>query len=249
LSDAAQGWSVFQDLVGNLFNGHFMIKKILAALGLSIASTSVVGSSYSPYSNDASNSIYNLLFCDDFAAFMPKDGKPLTPWQSALFSEPISVSSLESLANDDSSEGRVRYLAFSKLRGLGKTVPKKQLLGVIVEVPVSDGLDTLAAYSEGGVRYINYTGKLAVVEGVGEFKPLVGNLFDASMKAVNQIGPWNKTRLPPPKIGNVRLTFLVSDGLYFGEGPMNIMQTDPMAGLIIQRATTLLQAVVKTAAQ
>lgn len=224
-----------------------MLKKILAAIGFGVASTSVASPPYSPYQDTSSNFIYNLLFCDNLASFSTKDGQTPTSWQKVLFSEPADAKSLELLANDISAEGRVRYLAFTKLRGLAKVVPSKQLLGVIIEVPLPGGLDTLAAYSEGGVRYINQTGKLAVVEGVNEFRPLVENLFKASVVAVNKIGPWTNPRLAPPKSGNVRLTFLVSDGLYFGEGPMNAMQRDPMAGVIIQQATTLLQAVVKTA--
>jgi hypothetical protein len=39
----------------------------------------------------------------------------------------------------------------------------------------------------------------------------------------------------------VRITFLVSDGLYFGEGPANIFFKDPMAGPVLNAATQLLQ--------
>jgi len=222
-----------------------MIKKFLAALGFGIASTSMANPPYAPYTIEASNSIYNLLFCDDLSAFKGLDGKIPANWQQTLFSEPPNLSSLEILSNDEASEGRLRYLAFSKLRGLGKTVQSKKLLGVIIEVPLAGGLDTLAVYSEGAVRYINRTGKLAVIEGVSDFQPLVQKLFAASMPVVNQIGPWDKSRLSPPKQGNVRLTFLVSDGLYFGEGPMNVMQNEAMAGPVIQQAAVLLQAVVK----
>jgi hypothetical protein len=118
------------------------------------------------------------------------------------------------------------------------------LLGVIVEVPLAGGLDTLAAFSEGGVRYINQSGKMVAIEGVGAFSAHVKSLFKASEPVVAQIGPWQKSRLGPPQRGNVRLTFLVSDGLYFGEGPMSGMQRDAMAGPILEQATALLQAVV-----
>jgi hypothetical protein len=61
---------------------------------------------------------------------------------------------------------------------------------------------------------------------------------------VSQIGPWEKRRLPPPKLGYIRMSFVVSDGLYFGEGPFEVMQNDAMAGPIVQRAGELLRAVV-----
>lgn len=157
----------------------------------------------------------------------------------------VVVGSLQALANDDTLEGRIRYLAFGRLRGEGVRESQKKLLGVIVEVPLSGGLDVLAAYSEGGVRYINQTGKLSILEGVTDIQPLVQRLFASSEAIVKQIGPWDKHRLPPPKAGNVRLTFLVADGLYFGEGLMTAMQRDAMAGPVIANATALLQAVVR----
>jgi hypothetical protein len=92
--------------------------------------------------------------------------------------------------------------------------------------------------------YINQSGKLLIIEGIASFLPMVDNLFARSEAVVARIGPWDKPRLAPPKQGNVRLTFLVSDGLYFGEGQMSAMQGEAMAGPIIQQATTLLLAVV-----
>lgn len=224
-----------------------MLRKLLAAVGLSFAASgAVAGTHYSPYSNEAINAIYNLLFCDNADGFKSKPGETPTRWQSILFSSPSDFASLEALASDPSAEGRVRFLAYSRLREQGKIVQPKILLGVIIEVPLSGGLDTLAAFSEGGVRYINQSGKLVVIEGAEGFLPVVKKLFSVSEPVVSQIGPWAKPRLAPPKQGNVRLTFLVSDGLYFGEGPMSIMQSEAMAGPIINNAAELLQAVVAT---
>lgn len=227
---------------------HPMFSKLLAAVGMSFAAASgaVAGTPYSPYSNEAANVIYNLLFCDNPDGFKSKPGEIPTRWQTTLFSTPSDIAALEALAFDQSQEGRVRFLAFSRLRQQGKIVQSKILLGVIIEMPLKGGLDTLAAFSEGGVRYVNQSGKLVVVEGVDSFLPMVKRLFSVSEPVVSQIGPWNKPRLAPPKRGNVRLTFLVSDGLYFGEGPMSVMQRETMAGPIIDQATELLQAVVAT---
>ena len=225
-----------------------MFRKLLASVGLGVASITTVTASrpYAPYSTPASNEIYNLLFCDEPKAFEPREGQTTVQWQEVLFASPLNLSAVDALANDPNGEGRIRFLAYSVLRNQGKQVPQKKLLGVIVEVPLAGGLDVLAAFSEGGVRYLNQTGKLAVADGVATLQPLVHSLFAASEPAIARIGPWEKLRLPPPKSGNIRLTFLVSDGLYFGEGPMAAMQREPMAGPIIQAATTLLQAVVDT---
>jgi hypothetical protein len=225
-----------------------MLRKLLAAVGLGAGTAGVLAQPpYAPYQSSEANEIYNLLFCDDPAAFKPRPGQTPVPWQATLFSEPNDRSALLALATEASQEGRVRYLAYAKLRELGQPVPPKVLLGVIVEVPLAGGLDVLAAFSEGGVRYVNQTGKLAVFEGVAALQPFVQRLFAASEPVVSRIGPWAQPRRAPPNHGAVRLTFLVSDGLYFGEGPMSTMQREAMAGPVIQRATELLQTVVPMA--
>jgi hypothetical protein len=115
------------------------------------------------------------------------------------------------------------------------------LLGVIVEVPLDGGLDVLAAYADGRVRYINQSGKIAIFEGgPPEVQASAKQLVAASTGLVSRIGPRDRARLPPPVAGHIRITFLVSDGLYFGEGSFKAMQADPMAGPIVRKATELL---------
>ena len=57
---------------------------------------------------------------------------------------------LETIAGDTAVESRVRVLAFNRLRAMKRPVPTKQLLGTIIEFPQPDGLDTLAAFVDGG---------------------------------------------------------------------------------------------------
>jgi hypothetical protein len=106
-------------------------------------------------------------------------------------------------------------------------------------------LDVLAAFSEGGVRYLNQSGKVAIFEGSGNpAETLAKELIAASQPVVNRLGPWDRQRLPPPSAGNVRLTFLVSDGLYFGEGPFAVLEQDALAGPVVAKATRLLERIV-----
>jgi hypothetical protein len=222
-----------------------MWRKLMAGLGLRAAATPnvVAVPPYAPYPNSATNEIYNLLFCDEPTAFKPGPGASPAAWQNVVFGEPPDRASLLALAGDAAQEGRVRYLAYARLRQIGQSVPTRVLLGVIVEVPLAGGLDVLAVFSEGGVRYLNQSGKLAVLDGVESLQPLVRRLFTVSEAVVARVGPWDKPRRPPPAAGSIRLSLLVTDGLYFGEGPMSAMERDPMAGPVIKRATELLQAV------
>ena len=226
-----------------------MFKKLLAALGATPPSEPQAESTglHHPYPEAHLNFFYNLLFCDQPELFKaPKADSTGDPW-STLLAESPGESELLALANNESNEGRIRALAFNRLRAMGAEVPPKELLGVIVEVPLTNGLDVLAAFSDGGVRYLNQSGKIAVVE--ADDTPMAGlaqELVAVARPIVEKIGPWEEQRLPPPKAGNVRITFLVSDGLYFGEGPYAVLQADGMAGPILAKAAQLLQAVVDT---
>jgi hypothetical protein len=199
------------------------------------------------YGNEAANSIYNLLFCDQPELYVPRGKGDLAPWQALLFGNGASVSEIEAIAKDGNLESRIRVLAFNWLRSRGHRVPERLLLGVVVEVALASGLDTLAAYADGQVRYINQSGKIAVFDGgPPEVAHKAIALVDAAKATVARIGPWEKPRLPPPKRGNVRLTFLVSDGLYFGEGLFSVMQNEPLAAPVLSRAAELLQLSVDT---
>ncbi len=227
-----------------------MIRKFLVALGIGIAASSPAGAAelYRPYSEPAVNFLYNLLFCDDIALFKNEDTiKEKSLWLTLLADTP-DFHALEAIAVNEREESRIRVLAYNRLRGSGRPVPPKKLLGVIIEVPMQQGLDVLAAFADGRVRYLNQSGKIAVFEegGAPKVEALAKELVAVSQPVVNQIGPWDKKRLPPPRQGNVRMTFLVSDGLYFGEGPFTVLQKDAIGGPVLAKAAQLLQLAVET---
>lgn len=226
-----------------------MISKILKVFGVGLVVSTQANAIEmpKPYKEDSVNFLYNLLFCDEPSLFDIANGGNPTYWEEALFSSP-NESRVRELAESTEEESRVRVLAYNWLRKNKKPLTKGVLLGVIVEVPLEGGLDTLAAYSDGRVRYINQTGKLTVVEsgGSAEIEKLAKELVGVSIPVVKKIGPWENVRLPPPAKGNIRMTFLVSDGLYFGEGPLAMMQKEPMAAPVINKAVQLLQSVVNT---
>jgi hypothetical protein len=229
-----------------------MIRKLLATLGIGLVLTypATAMEFYKPYKEDHVNFIYNLLFCDDLMLWKNENTTKGSGLWPTLLAETPDLKALEKIAKDETNEGRVRTMAFSRLRELGYNVPPKKLFGVILEVPQEQGLDVLAAFSEGGVRYINYSGAMAIFEGSGNpVEKLAKELIASAQPLVNQIGPWEKKRLPPPGAGKVRVTMLVSDGLYFGEGPFEALGRDPLAGPVLDKATRLLQRVIETPAK
>lgn len=191
--------------------------------------------------------IYELLFCDRPELFEPRNPARATPWQRALYGE-ANPEIVRGIATDPNQESRIRLLAYRWLNARGYAPTSKEILGVIIEVGLETGNDTLAAFADGSVRYINQSGKLAIFEGVPpEVAAHAKSLVATSRITVNKIGPWKHPRRPPPGKGVIRLSFLVADGLYFGEGPFDLLANEPLARSVVQEGLKLLQLCIETA--
>ena len=197
---------------------------------------------FQPYRNDGLNHLYELLFCDNEKAF--ENDAPY-PWP-VVFADPPDAEALLRLANDRQQESRLRALAATKLHAIGAETPKPELLGVIVEVGMEGGLDVLAAFGDGTARYLNYSERAIVFDAPTQAtNELIGALWRHSVQVVNQIGPWDQPRLAPPASGMVRLSFLVSGQLYFGQRPMDVFFKDPMAGPVLHSASQLMSYLIE----
>lgn len=195
---------------------------------------------HKPYAEEGLNRIYNLLFCDRPELFTLNGKATAYPWNIVLSANPPRAE-LSRVIDDKSVEARARVLAGRQLTEGGWERTQKELQGVIIEVGLEAGLDVLAAYDDGSARYINHSGRMVVWETeTAMSESLIRNLFDKSMMVVNKIGPWNKERLSPPHTGEVRLSFLVSGSLYFGQGPFDRLADDPMGGPVLHAATQLM---------
>ena len=201
-----------------------------------------------PYKDAATNLIYNLLFCDNFNLYKTNTKHPLVYPFDVLFAENSTPAALQHIAAGHAAETRTRILAYNRLLSMGHKPDKKELLGVIVEVGLDEGLDVVASYQDGTARYINYTGKLVVWETTtAASAKLTKELFAQSELILSKLGPWNHPRRPHPAKGNARITFLVSDGLYFGEGPVDAFFNDQMAGPALNAAGELMKYVTTQA--
>ena len=204
-------------------------------------------SSINPYKNSSTNFIYNLLFCDNLNLYKEKAQQPYTYPFDILFSEASTIADLQKIIEDKDSDPRIKVLAYNRQLASGHKPSKKELLAVIVEVGLDNGLDVLASFNNGTARYINQTGKILVWETTNDeaANKITSDLFASSQNIVNQIGVWDKPRRPNPTKGNVRITFLVSDGLYFGEGPVDVLFSDPMASPALTKATELMKYITE----
>jgi hypothetical protein len=203
----------------------------------------VLVSSDNPYHDSATNFMYNLLFCDNLDLYKSNTQRPYSYPFDVLFSESATATELQKLIEDTNADPRVKLLAFNRQRAMGHLPDRRELLAVIVEVGLDAGLDVLASFQDGTARYINQTGKILVWEITTDTiaNELTRDLFARSQQILTQIGPWDKPRKPHPSKGNTRISFLVSDGLYFGEAPTDILFNDQLASPALTSATLLMQ--------
>jgi hypothetical protein len=201
-----------------------------------------------PYQEPSANLIYQLLFCDNLDLYRAQVQAPFQYPFDVLFSETSSVTDLQKLIDDREAESRIKILAYNRQLASGRQPAKKELLAIIVEVGLDQGLDVLASFSDGTARYINQTGKLIIWELANETsRQLTADLFMKSQQIVEKIGVWDQVRRPWPTRGNLRISFLVSDGLYFGEGPMNVLFNDSLAGPALNSAAELMRYLTEIA--
>ena len=197
---------------------------------------------HEPYTDARLNILYNLLFCDNPAAASnvldALPGLPAGGWK-----EPAAhKDALLTILQDKKAEARMRLLISGMLTKAGINTGTAEFLGVVVEVALGEGLDTVAGYADGTARYFNHSEKIIVWETANAASnELIGQLLAAGKNVVAQIGPWTEDRLPAPASGEIRLNFLTTNGYYFGQGPFVVLQHDPMGGPVIQAALELLQ--------
>jgi hypothetical protein len=74
----------------------------------------------------------------------------------------------------------------------------------------------------------------------------ITEMLAAAQQIVNQIGPWGKVRLPPPtaKDAEIRMTFLVSDGIYIGQGAFRTLEREAMSAPLMQSSGQLFKMIV-----
>lgn len=198
-----------------------------------------------PQRGDAAASLYQALFCDELSRWAPQAAQSPAPWQKLLFSATTSPRVVRALAEDEAEDARVRLLAWAWLRHHGLPVLPGQLLGCVLEVPGGHGLDVLAAYADGTVRFIHGSGRMHLFEGrLPLLQPAVGRLMAAAERALPYIGVWTQPRLAPPH-HHLRLSLLASDGLCFGEGPCAAMARDPLAAAVVAAGQALLERIVQ----
>jgi hypothetical protein len=145
-------------------------------------------------------------------------------------------------------ESRIYLWAWTALRELGEAPPPqtaREVLGVVIDVGLDLGLDTLAAYQDHSARYINQSGKIIIWDApTPEMNSLIDALLEAARGIVMHTGPHNRPRPAAPGKDNTLITILTPGGIHFAGGEMNALYADPIGGPALDRGARLMQALI-----
>jgi hypothetical protein len=201
--------------------------------------------------------IRDTLFGDaPLEAWTGSNVPPGEPWSSfvqarqALATNRVAdaVNLWQRIAAMPDLESRHYLQAWHFLRAHGVNPPPevaKQLLGVVIEVPMNGGLDLLAAYPDRHARYYNYSGRGVIWEhSNASLDPWIDALLAAGSHVVRQLKPISTPRPPAPSQGNIRINLLSPEGLHLGEGPFKVIASDPGAKPTFDAATALMTKLV-----
>jgi hypothetical protein len=112
-------------------------------------------------------------------------------------------------------ETRMQLLVWSALRELGEQPDEKlgmEVLGVVLEIPMQTGYDTLAAYQDGSARYLNYSGGAFLWDAPdATIQSWCDRLRTAAVSASSRATPRRSVSLPK---SGIQATLLTRSGNY-----------------------------------
>jgi hypothetical protein len=202
------------------------------------------------------NDIRDALFGDAPIDAWPSKTIPGEPWETfvrarealAAGRKAEAVECWQRVTEMPGLESRQYLQAWHFLRARGiQPHPEnaKQLLGVVVEVSMKEGLDLLAAYADHHARYFNYSGAGVVWEHPNSsLDPYIDALLVAGSRVLQKIGPWTDPRPGSPGVDQIRMNFLSPAGLHFGQGALQVLAVEPMAKPVFDAALALMQQLI-----
>jgi hypothetical protein len=199
----------------------------------------------------------DLLFAEIPLAQFARSGGPGEPWQSFVVAQAAldggdkehAVATLQSIVATPDLEARLYLEGWSALRSLDvqpDSAVAKQLCGIVIEVSLPGGVDTLAAYMDMSARYYNHGGMAILWEGGVDDRvaPAVAALLGSGLAVLEKCGPWIGEMPPPPERGAARISLLTPSGLHFGQAPLERFSADPIAGPVFSTGVRLMQALM-----
>lgn len=114
------------------------------------------------------------------------------------------------------------------------------LRGVVLEVDVGGGLDVLAVFPDGRLRYLNHSGRPVIVDApIPVLAEPTQALWQAAGPAADRARPWVRDGSLPGREG-VRIVFIGREGLRMAQGSFVSLQRDAQFGPVLLSASELL---------
>lgn len=205
----------------------------------------------------AATGMRELLFGDVPLSQWPTEASNnVEPWASFIAAREAmatdraaAIARLRGITEMPGLESRQYLQAWHALRSLGVQPPPektKQLLGVVIEVQIANGVDLLAAYADHSARYFNHSGAAIVWEHPdSRLDRGIDALFGVAQVILDAIGPWEKPRPPAPGRGAARINLLAPSGLHFGQASFEVLSRDPLAGRVLNAGAALMSQMMK----
>jgi len=147
------------------------------------------------------------------------------------------------------AETRIRLQAWSLGRRVGiepTADDARRARGVVIDVGLDGGLDTLAGYEDGTARYLNQGGGAIVWEARDpSIDEAVHALIAASQAVVERSGPLDGPRPAAPPAGYAAIWILTDGGIHLGAGPFQTLAMDPLGGPVIATGTELMRQLIE----
>jgi len=147
------------------------------------------------------------------------------------------------------TETRIRLQAWSLARRIGIEPPAddaRRARGVVIDVGLEGGLDTLAGYEDGTARYLNQAGGAIVWEARDpSIDDAINALIAAAQAVAEQSGPLDGPRPAVPQPGYAAIWILTDNGVHLGAGPFQTLAMDPLGGPVIASGTDLMRRLME----
>ena len=131
-----------------------------------------------------------------------------------------AIEKLRSVLQKPPLETRIELWVWSGLREFGEKPDQKsgsEVLGVVMEFPMKEGCDSLAAYADGSARYLNFSGAAIFWDTPdASIKNLCQSFIDSTISVSNKAKLRNDNSLPK---SDAQVTLLTRSGNYVVSQP------------------------------
>ena len=147
------------------------------------------------------------------------------------------------------SETRLRLLGWSILRSAGvepDPATAGRARGVVIDMAVDGGLDTLAGWEDGRARYFNHSGSAIVAEAPDpKVHEACHDLLVATQGLADNTDVISGPRPDPPTFGGAAIWALTDGGIHVVSRSAASMSLNPLDGPILALGVRLMQRLIE----